>query len=103
MALEGIPNLLGRATENTVGQATQQFLGDPLILALGIILVIAAIAIFFFLKQIIVNSVLGIVAWGILHFVFNVQLPFWASLLVSIIFGLAGIGVMLVLRFLGIV
>ena len=69
----------------------------------GIVLVVAAVLIFIFLKKIIVNSILGVAAWAILTFVFHVELPFIPSLAVSIIFGLAGIGAMLVLRFFGIV
>lgn len=104
MALENIPNQLGQATADTAGQVSQQalaFVGDPTILIAGIALVIIAVIAFFLLKQILVNSVLGLVAWVILNFVFNIHLPFWVSLIVSIVFGLAGLGVLLVLRFLG--
>ena len=101
MVLENIPNALGESTVAAQSQALA-FLGEPSILAAGIGLIIAAALVFFFLKKIVVNSILGVIAWLLLNFVFNVQLPFWASLVVSIIFGLAGIGVLLVLRFWGI-
>jgi hypothetical protein len=102
MVLEGVPNALGEGTQGAVTGVSQQFLGDPAILAAGIGLIIVAAIVFYYVKQIIVNSLLGIVAWAVLSYGLNVQLPFWASLIVSIIFGLAGVGVMLVLRFLGI-
>lgn len=101
MVLEQVPNSLGEGTAGTVVQTTQQFLGDPVILAAGIVLIILAAIIFFYVKQLVVNSALGIIAWLVLNYGFNVQLPFWASLVVSILFGLAGVGAMLVLRFLG--
>ncbi len=67
----------------------------------AIVLIIIAVLVLAFLKNILVNSVLGLVAWAILHFVFHVQLSFWLSLVISALFGLAGIGVLLVLKFFG--
>ncbi|MBU0636406.1 hypothetical protein KKE06_05255 [Candidatus Micrarchaeota archaeon] len=106
MVLEEVPNLLGQATgdaANSLGQTAQNFLGDPSILIIGIVFIVVTVVILYFLKHIIVNSILGVVGWAILYYVFDVQLPFWASLIVSLIFGLAGLGAMLVLRFLGVV
>ncbi|MFH0970198.1 MAG: hypothetical protein V1776_01930 [Candidatus Diapherotrites archaeon] len=71
-------------------------------LGIGIAFVIVALIVLYFLKNVIVNTVLGLLGWGILVYVFNVQLPFWPSLIVSAIFGLAGLGAMLVLSVLGI-
>jgi len=88
------------AAEN-VGSAALQLAGNPVLLVGGIILVVAAVLIFLFLKKIIINSILGIAAWLLLTYLFHVELPFIPSLAVSIIFGLAGIGAMLVLRFFG--
>ena len=69
--------------------------------------IIIAVIVIGFLKQILINSVLGVIAWLIITFVFplfgvQVQLSFFPSLVVSAIFGLAGMGVLLVLAFLGI-
>lgn len=72
-------------------------------LAIGIGLFIAAAIVIFFLKNIIVNTILGLIGWGIVTFILHIQLPFWASLIVSAIFGLAGLGAMVVLAVLGIV
>jgi hypothetical protein len=68
----------------------------------AIVLVIATVFIFFFLKKIIVNSVLGVVALLAANFIFNMQLPWISSIVISIIFGPAGVGVMIVLRIFGV-
>jgi len=82
--------------------------GGISILILGVVLIIATIVLLALLKRIIVNSILGIIAWLIVSYIFPIfglklSIPFWPSLIVSIIFGLAGIGSMLVLAFLGII
>lgn len=99
----GLPGseLLGKAAEGLTDIVP--FVSDPKILIAGIILIVVAVIFILFIKKIIINSVLGVIAWIILQYVFKVGLPFIPSLVVSIIFGLAGIGVMLVLRFMGIV
>ena len=89
------------ASAESVGTAALQLVGNPAILAGGIILIVAAVVIFFFLKKIVINTILGIVAWLALTYVFHVELPFIPSLAISIIFGLAGIGAMLVMKFFG--
>ncbi len=104
MALESVPNSLGQSTSSAVASSAPQalaFLNDPAALIAGVIFIAAAIALILFIKKILVNSILGVVAWAILTFVFQIKLPFWASLIVSVIFGLAGLGVLLILRFLG--
>ena len=95
---------LGRNTADFGGQAVQTVAANPGILVTGIILIAAAIIILYFIKKIIVNSILGFVAW-ILFMVFvgidpGLIIP---SLAVSVIFGLAGVGVLLVLKFFGVV
>jgi hypothetical protein len=94
---------LGQGAAENVGNAALSLVGNPAILIGGIILVVGAIVAFFLLKKIIINSILGIAAWALLTFVFSVNLPFIPSLAVSVIFGPAGIGVMLVLRFFGLI
>lgn len=83
-------------------QAAVNFVGNPALLGVGLVLFIVAIILILFLKRIIVNSLLGIGVWAIAYYIFNVRLPFELSLIVSAIFGLAGIGTLLILRFLGI-
>ena len=71
---------------------------DPVILFAGIGLVALAIFLIFFLKRVIINSILGLIAFIVLYFL-GIKLPFFATLIVSVIFGLAGVGTMLVLYF----
>ncbi|NMA44276.1 MAG: hypothetical protein GX950_00475 [Candidatus Diapherotrites archaeon] len=73
---------------------------------LVLILIAITIIIMFYLKKIIVNSVLGGVIWFVAVFVFNVQLGptlFIPSFVISVIFGPAGIGTILLLLALGII
>jgi hypothetical protein len=94
-------------TAETVGNQTvetvQAFAGNPAILIGGIILIVAGILIILFLKRVIVNSIIGAIVWAIATFVFGINLPFIPSLVVSVIFGLPGIGVLLLLRFLSVI
>ena len=106
MSLTGL-QVLGESTA-VATQAANFLQGNIGFLILGIILIVATIALLYFFKQVIVNSILGIVAWILISYVlpifgFNISLPFWPSLIVSALFGLAGIGVMLVLGFLGVI
>lgn len=97
---------IGEAANTVRDQAAKTaglFVGDPGILLGAIVLIVLGILVLAFLKKIIVNSVLGAIAWAVLQYVFGVNLPFAASLVVSIIFGLPGTGVLLLLRFLGII
>jgi hypothetical protein len=92
--------LLEAPLDSTAG-AAMQIANNPAILIGGIALIIIAIALVLFIKQIIVNSILGIIALGIIHFVFHVELPLLPAVIISAIFGLAGIGAMLLLKFFG--
>jgi hypothetical protein len=84
-------------------QATESIPLPPEYILLGIGLIIATFIIILFLKKIIINSILGVVIWGLATYLFNVSLPTIPSLIVSIIFGPAGIGVMLVLKVFGLI
>jgi len=98
-------NQIGQEAVAGVAESASNIAGlawNPMVLLAGIGLVVIAVVIIFFLKKIIINSILGLVAWAIAVFVFGIELPFMASLAVSLIFGLAGIGVMLVLAFMGV-
>lgn len=95
----------GEAVKQGAGAVSEQLsglVGDPKILLIGLALVIITLVIIFFIKKIIINSVLGVVAWTLVVYVFQVEIPFIPSLVLSVIFGLAGIGSILVLKFLGI-
>lgn len=97
-------NTLGESTAVAGGDALGAIASNPSLLVTGVILIIGAILILCFIKKIVVNSILGFVAW-ILFMVFvgvdpALTIP---SLAVSVIFGLAGVGVLLVLKFFGVI
>ena len=76
-------------------------LSNPNVLVAGIALIVISIVIFFFLKKIIEHAIIGGIAWVLTIFVFQIPLPLIPSFVVAIIFGPAGIGVMLLLKFFG--
>ena len=95
----------GQAVERGAGAVSSHLgslVGDPKILLIGLALVVLTVVIIFFLKKIIINSVLGIAAWIILVYVLEIDLPLFPSFVLSAVFGLAGIGSILVLKFLGV-
>jgi len=73
----------------------------PIIIAVVIVLIGITIFLAFFLKKIITNSIIGAIIWFLAVFVFKVQLPLIPSFVISVIFGAAGIGTMLLLSALG--
>jgi len=89
------------ATE-VIGKA-DSLIHDPKLIIIGIILIIITIVIIKFFKNIILNSVIGVVGVLILNFIFGIKLPFIITLIASAIFGAAGLGIMLVLKFFGVV
>jgi hypothetical protein len=104
--MDGI-GALGEAT-NMATAAASLVQGNWAFLVVGILLIVATIAILYFLKQIIVNSIVGVVAWVVLTYILpmaglNLQLPFLPSLIVSALFGLAGIGALIVIAFMGLI
>jgi hypothetical protein len=84
------------------GNILQNLASNWLLVLGAIVFIIIAIIVLFFLKQILINTILGLIAWGLLQFVFQVKLDFWISLIVSIIFGIGGLGVLLLLKLFGI-
>ncbi len=55
------------------------------------------------IRKLFINSILGFLIWGICYYYLKIELPFFASLIVSVIFGIAGIGTLLILKFLGLI
>ena len=82
-----------------MAQGTGSLGSGPWLLGAGVVLVLAAIVVILFIKRIIVNSALGLGIWGVVVFGLQVDLPLIPSFAVSVIFGLAGIGALLVLKF----
>lgn len=96
-----LESLVGEGTD-LVGGAVSQLNLDWSFVLIGIVLIIATVVIILVLKRIIINSILGIAAWAVLVFVLKIEMSFFPTLATSAIFGLAGVGVILVLKFLGI-
>jgi hypothetical protein len=91
--------LLEDAAVTTVTNTIQ---GNLLWLLIGIGLLILAILLFLLIKHVVVNSILGLVTWGLVVYGFNVQIPFWPSLIASGILGPAGVAIVLILQVVGI-
>lgn len=87
-------------TESVTTQAIN-FVSNPTILIAAIILIAVTIFLLFFLKKIMVNSILGGLIWATSIFFFHVELPLIPSFVISVMFGPAGIGAMLLLKFFG--
>jgi hypothetical protein len=94
---------------NNVAQSTTQAaqgaisFSNPTLLIVAAILIIATIVLILHLKKIIENSIIGGILWGISVFIFHADLPLVPSFVVSVIFGPAGIGAMIVLKFFGLI
>lgn len=76
--------------------------GDLGTLLLGALLVIVALVVIFVLKRILENAIIGTLGFLILKFVLGVNVPFIPGLIISLLFGLGGLGVLLILHFFGI-
>lgn len=87
---------------NTVTGAVNVLQGNWQFLLIAIVLIAIAVFILGVVKDLLINSVLGLALWGILVFVFKVPLSFLPSLIGSALLGPAGIGIVLILHFLGI-
>lgn len=84
------------------GKALGAVQGNWTWLLVGIALIVAAVLFFVFFRKIAVNSLLGLAAWALLYFVIGVKMALIPSLVVSVVFGLAGVGALLVLMFFGV-
>ncbi|MBI2529976.1 MAG: hypothetical protein HYW05_02435 [Candidatus Diapherotrites archaeon] len=97
-----IANDLAGAAASGAAEAAKGLAGNYWILIAAVALIVVTVIIFLVLRQIVINSVLGFVVWGIIHFVFNIELPFWPALVSAAIGGPAGIATVLILKFLGV-
>jgi len=91
--------LATKVTEN----AAKTIMDKPIILLYALILIIITVVIISFFKNVIINSLIGVAGLFIANFVLGLKLPFIITLIVTAIFGLAGLGVMLVLKFFGVI
>ena len=78
-------------------------LHNPKILIIGVVLIVVAFVALYILKNILLNSIVGIAGFLICNYLLGISLPFTATMIVSAIFGAAGLGVILVLKFIGII
>jgi hypothetical protein len=76
-------------------------INNPVIIIAAIVLIIATVLILLYLKDIITNSIMGGIIWAASVFIFHVELPLIPSFMISVIFGPAGVGAMLILKALG--
>ncbi len=102
MDLALIADDLAGAAAGSAAEAAKSLAGNYWILIAAVALIVVTVVIFLVLKQIVVNSVLGFVVWGIIHFAFNIELPFFPALVSAAIGGPAGIATVLLLKFLGV-
>ncbi len=97
-------NTLGESTVGIGEQAVQTIANNPSVLVVGIVLIAAAFVIFYFLKKLIVNTILGFIGWILLMVFIGIEGPLIIpTLVVSVIFGLAGVGALLLLLFFGVI
>lgn len=77
--------------------------GNYWLVLAGVALLVLAFILFSMLKQIVVNSVVGLIALAALKYAFGVDIPLSVAVVASVaLFGLAGLGVMLILMFFGV-
>ncbi|NCC70901.1 hypothetical protein EOM09_04935 [bacterium] len=96
-------DLIFITTEIANETAKKTFEFNPIILLYALALIILTVIFIKILQNVIVNSIIGVVALLFLYYVLNIKLPFVITLIITVIFGPAGLGVMLVLKFFGIV
>ncbi|VVB67076.1 SigmaK-factor processing regulatory protein BofA [Candidatus Norongarragalina meridionalis] len=72
----------------------------------ALLLIVAAVALVFFLKKILVNAVLGIVALFVINYFgspYGIQIAItFVTVAISALFGLAGVGGLVLLKLLGV-
>jgi len=76
---------------------------NPKVLVFGILLIILTIVILFILKNVIVNSIVGVLGLLVCNGLLGFKLPYLITLIVTAIFGVAGLGVMVIFKYFGIV
>ena len=110
LGTEGLANTAANAAGtalDTANAGTAFIQGNLQYLVLGVIFIVVALVILNYVKNLIVNSILGFLGWLFINYGLpaigvHISLPFFLSLVVSAIFGLAGIGVMIMLAFFGV-
>lgn len=73
---------------------------NPKILILGVALILVTILIMYFIKKVIVNSIIGVIGFFILASI-GIKLPLVLTLIITVVFGVGGLGAILILKFFG--
>ncbi len=84
---------------SAAGEVVQAVPWDLIIF--GVVLVVVGIILLFLLKRVIENIVLGLIGWAVVQFVFGISLPPLQTFIAIVLFGLAGLGTMVVITLLG--
>ncbi len=76
--------------------------GDVGLLVMGAALAVAGIVLVVVLKRIMENLIVGLVGFLALKIFFGVNIPLLPGIIISILFGLSGLGALLILHFFGV-
>lgn len=76
--------------------------GDITLLIMGAALAVLGIALVFLLKRVMENLVIGLVGFLLIKFFFGINIPIVPGIIISLLFGLSGLGVLLILHFFGV-
>ena len=103
-ASQGLSGIGGIGGFNAANLVSGSLLGIPTwqVAGISIGLIIATILLLLLLKRIIENIILGLVAWAVLAFIFHIELPLVPTFVLTVAFGLAGVGAMLLAKLLGV-
>jgi hypothetical protein len=109
MAIEIVPNLTGsnvtgilQDITNATGTTVPSLEGNLGVALGGAILVIAAFIFYKVVKDLLANVIIGAIALIIVTQVLKVGIPLnVATILVSLIFGIGGVGALMILTYLG--
>jgi hypothetical protein len=86
-----------------VSEKATEILFNPKFLIIGIVFIIVAVIVLYFLKNILLNSIIGVFGFIVCYFIFGVKLPFFITLIISAFFGIGGLGAIIVLKFFGLI
>jgi hypothetical protein len=97
-------NLSSIVNASSIGvDVSKSIAGNYWFVLAGIALLVLAFILFSMLKQIIVNSVVGLIALAALKYVLGIDIPLNIAVVASVaLFGLAGLGMLLILMFFGV-
>ncbi len=100
-----VEDIITSVADDVVGGGVSSILGpgDINTFLLGVLFVIVALVVVFIVKRVLENFIIGVVGFLILKFVLGINIDLIPGLIISLLFGLGGLGVLLILHFFGIV